>query len=107
MVVYGKEAPLQTLDEKSRRKILSHAGSLMMVEVQFDKGGEGTAHRHVHEQITYVAEGQFRFTIEGEEFTVQKGDSLYFPSNALHGCVCLESGKVIDIFNPQREDFLK
>ena len=107
MVVYNKDIPFDRLSKTSRRKILAHEGTQMMVEVTFDKGGEGAPHRHIHEQITYVAQGRFVFTIEGEKYTVAKGDSLYFPSNALHGCVCLEDGILVDIFTPQREDFLK
>lgn len=107
MVVKNESVPYTILDEKSRRKVLCHDGTQMMVEVTFDKGGSGSMHRHVHEQITYVAKGSFEFTIEGEKYVVHQGDSLYFPSNALHGCVALEDGILVDIFTPQREDFLK
>ncbi|MEL6522840.1 MAG: cupin, partial [Pseudomonadota bacterium] len=34
------------------------------------------------------------------------GDSLIIPSNAVHGCKCLQSGKLIDSFTPRRDDFL-
>ena len=107
LVMKPKNIPFDILSETSRRKILAHEGTQMMVEVTFDKGGEGAPHRHMHEQITYVAKGKFIFTIEGAQYTVAQGDSLYFPSNALHGCVCLEDGVLVDIFTPQREDFLK
>ena len=107
MTVKNASIPFDVLNDKSRRKILAHEGSLMMVEVTFDKGGSGAPHRHPHEQITYVAQGRFRFTVEGEDSLVETGDSLYFPSNALHGCEALEDGVLVDIFTPQREDFLK
>lgn len=29
------------------------------------------------------------------------------PPNAVHGTVCLEAGKLVDVFAPMREDFLK
>ena len=107
MVVNNSSVNYDILDPLSRRKILCHEGSLMMVEVTFDKGGVGSVHTHPHEQITYVAKGAFVFTIEGVEHTVKQGDSLYFPSNAKHGCTALEDGILVDIFTPQREDFLK
>ena len=107
MTVKNASVPYDILNDKSRRKILAHAGTQMMVEVTFDKGGEGAPHRHPHEQITYVAQGRFLFTVEGEDSIVEKGDSLYFPPNALHGCTALEDGVLVDIFTPQREDFLK
>lgn len=107
MVVNNESIPYTILDDKTRRKVLCHDGSMMMVEVTFDKDGIGVAHRHVHEQITYVAKGSFEFVIEGEAHIVRQGDSLYFPSNALHGCTALEDGILVDVFTPQREDFLK
>lgn len=107
MFVFNSDVNYDILDEKSRRKILAHDGGMMMVEVTFDKGGVGSVHTHVHEQITYVAKGSFEFTIEGETKVVKQGDSLYFPSNAKHGCVALEDGILVDVFTPQRQDFLK
>jgi len=41
------------------------------------------------------------------EHSVKKGDSLYKEPNIIHGCVCLEAGKLLDVFTPKREDFLK
>ena len=63
MTVKNASVPYDILNDKSRRKILAHAGTQMMVEVTFDKGGEGAPHRHPHEQITYVAKGRFLFTV--------------------------------------------
>lgn len=89
------------------RKIRARGGSLMMVEVFFKKGAVGAEHRHVHEQVSYCLSGEFRFTIEGETTTLRAGDSLYVPASALHSTTCLADGRLLDIFTPQREDFLK
>ncbi len=89
------------------RKILCYDKNLMMCEITFEKGAKGNFHKHPHEQITYIAEGSFSFTIDGVTKTVSKGDSVYMPSNAEHGVTCLEAGKLVDVFNPMREDFLK
>ena len=78
----------------------------MMVEVFFETGGVGAEHRHVHEQVTYCLSGEFVFTVEGETATVRAGDSLFVPSSALHGTRCVAAGRLLDIFTPQREDFL-
>ena len=92
---------------KVSRKIRAHGGDLMMVEVFFETGGIGSEHRHVHEQVTYCLSGEFVFTIEGETVTLRAGDSLFFPASALHGTSCVSAGRLLDIFTPQREDFLK
>ena len=89
------------------RKIRARGGHLMMVEVFFSAGGIGAEHRHVHEQVSYCLAGEFIFTIEGEAVTLRTGDSLFIPSFALHGTLCVAEGRLLDVFTPQREDFLK
>lgn len=92
--------------DKLSRKIRARGGSLMMVEVFFKAGAIGAEHRHVHEQVCYCLSGEFLFTIEGETSTLRAGDSLYVPSSALHGTLCVSEGRLLDVFTPQREDFL-
>ena len=33
-------------------------------------------------------------------------DDLLMPPDAVHGVVCLEAGKLVDVFTPMREDFV-
>ena len=89
------------------RKIRARGGRMMMVEVFFKAGGIGAEHRHPHEQLTYCLSGEFVFNVEGETRTVRAGDSLYVPASALHGTTCVADGRLLDMFTPQREDFLK
>ena len=94
------------LGQGVRRRILGHDKDLMMVEVAFEKGAVGAMHSHPHIQVSYVAAGSFEMTI-GERTTILKaGDSYRVPANAIHGCVALEPGVLIDAFTPHREDFL-
>ena len=88
------------------RRILAHTDGLMCVENQFEAGAVGTLHSHPHTQITYVLSGVFAFTIDGETRTVRQGDTLLKEDGVEHGCTCLESGALLDIFNPMREDFV-
>ena len=98
---------LETLEVgKVSRKIRAKGGSMMMVEVFFTAGAIGAEHRHPHEQLTYCLSGEFIFNIDGEKSTVRAGDSLYVPASALHGTTCVADGRLLDIFTPQREDFL-
>jgi quercetin dioxygenase-like cupin family protein len=94
--------------EGATRKILGRGGTMMMVEVTFKKGAEGAIHKHVHEQVSYIVEGSFEFNLNGDKRIVKKGDSIYIPSDVLHGVISLEENSIIlDVFTPQREDFLK
>lgn len=106
---YDKDMVTDIVEEgKVSRKIKAYDGKLMTVEVSFEKGAIGYNHTHPHEQICYVLEGEFTFTIENESKVVKAGDSMYINPNVDHGCVLLsDKGRLLDIFTPIREDFLK
>lgn len=103
----NEELELLDLGNGIKRKILSYNDNLMVVEVEFEKGAIGTMHNHPHEQCTYILEGSFEFTIGDEKKVVNAGDSMYKEPDIMHGAVCLEKGKLLDIFTPKRADFLK
>ena len=98
--------PIVETDPGVTRQVLADSAELMVVAFRFDKDGQGALHSHPHVQSTYVEKGRFRFSIAGEEREVGPGDSFVIPSNAVHGCVCLEAGTLIDCFTPRRDDFL-
>ena len=105
--MFVKTFPEVTADPGIRRQVLSDSPDLMVVAFRFQQeGAEGKLHNHPHVQSTYVESGRFRFTIDGKTFDVSPGDSFVIPSNALHGCVCLEPGTLVDTFTPRRDDFL-
>ena len=90
-----------------KRKIMAYNDDLMMVKVQFDKGGVGSLHHHSHSQISHVESGQFEIEINGNKKILTAGDAFYVPPNVMHGAVCLEAGTLIDVFSPMREDFIE
>lgn len=92
--------------EGARRRVLAESPEAMTVQVEFEKGAIGVAHSHPHVQTIFVAAGQFDFTVDGEERRLSAGESLVIPSNAVHGCTCVEAGTLIDSFTPRRDDFL-
>jgi len=99
----------EVLEEgKSGRIVKSHEGGLMMVEVFFSGYYASAEHSHVHEQMSYCLEGEFDFYVNGKTEHIKTGDTIYFPSNVLHCCkVTTEKGRLLDVFTPVREDFLK
>lgn len=99
----------QVRDGVERRLI--HASNLMMVVIDFKNGpwpDPEPLHHHVHEQATYVAEGEIIFFCEGErEQMLKAGDMFWVPSGKKHGIRLLSpQAKLIDSFNPIREDFI-
>lgn len=105
--IIDSEKEWEPAGEGVTRKIMGYDGQVMLVKVKFMKGAVGSAHRHYHTQTTYVASGKFEFNIEGKKKIVSAGDGIYIEPDALHGCVCIEEGILIDCFSPMREDFLK
>jgi quercetin dioxygenase-like cupin family protein len=106
MFIENREIPWEEVDKGMKRKIMAYDDKLMVVKVQFDKGGVGTLHQHYHSQITHVESGIFEVEINGEKKILSAGDAFYIPPNVIHGAVCLEAGVLIDVFSPMREDFI-
>ncbi|HIW20447.1 MAG TPA: cupin domain-containing protein [Candidatus Dorea intestinavium] len=88
------------------RRVLAYNEDLMCVENTFATGAVGEIHHHPHTQITYVVSGEFEFSIDGKVNVVKKGDTMLKTNDVKHGCKCLKEGVLLDIFTPQREDFL-
>ena len=103
----GDEVAWETVGEGVRRQIMGYDDKIMLVNVEFDKGGIGPMHQHYHSQVTYVISGQFDLTIGDETRRMKGGDAFYIPPNVLHGAICVEKGILIDVFSPIREDFMK
>ena len=102
----NKDIKAKVLDEKSSRKVLAHDEDAMICHLYFEKGGIGTPHKHVHTQICYILSGVFDFTLDGKTERISAGDSVYIPSDVIHGLECIEKGELLDVFTPERKDFL-
>ena len=105
--VQTKEMEWEEVAPGMRRKFMGYDDEIMMVKVQFDKGGIGQRHAHFHSQTTYVVSGSFEVAIGDKKEILNEGDGFYIPPNVEHGAVCLEDGILIDVFSPIREDFMK
>lgn len=103
----GDEIEWEVVDKGVKRKIMGYDDKIMLVNVHFETGAIGILHEHYHSQVTYVASGKFELTIGDETKLLKEGDSFYVPPHVVHGAVCIESGLLIDVFSPMREDFMK
>ena len=106
MFVLNSDVELKELGGGVSRKVLAYSEELMSVEVRFENGAVGAMHTHPHTQISYVLEGKFEATIDGETMIIAKGDTYVTPPNTPHGVTCLEAGALLDIFTPMRKDFV-
>ena len=106
MITYNENVAFAPAGEGVTRKILAHDGTMMAVEVHFEKGAVGALHTHPHEQISYVLSGKFRLQLGDEVTEISAGDTYHTAPNLVHGVTALEAGALLDVFTPQREDFL-
>jgi quercetin dioxygenase-like cupin family protein len=90
----------------NRRAILSERPELMLAAFRFEEGGISPLHSHMHTQVSYVAEGTFDVTVDGQTVRLGPGSSFIVAPNLVHGVVAVTEGLLIDSFNPRRDDFL-
>lgn len=102
----GKLGVWENAEPGVKRKLLNMGEFLMMMEVHFEAGAKGNAHRHIHEQMTYCIEGKMAFTVEGKEIVIEKGETLVIPGDAIHSAIALEKSVILDVFHPIRKDLL-
>jgi quercetin dioxygenase-like cupin family protein len=82
-----------------------HTDGLTIAYVDIKSGSVLPEHSHVQEQITHVLEGKLELTIDGETQIVEAGKIAVIPSHAKHSAIARTACKVIDVFNPVREDY--
>ncbi len=83
----------------------AHGGSMTFGFVELKAGSSIPMHNHVQEQITYIVEGQLDMVIGGEACSLTTGMYYVIGSNVPHNAIAVTDCKVIDVFNPVREDY--
>ena len=90
---------------------LGYTDNLMMVIIDFDDGPQtepDPPHSHPHEQVSYVAEGEIFFILEDECERLGPGDMFLVPPDKPHSIQLLTKHvRLVDCFNPIRQDFLE
>ena len=82
-----------------------HGKEMTLGYVEIKAGNDLPQHHHVHEQITFIIEGQLDMVIDGKLYSLTTGMYYVIPSNVSHGAHAVTDCKVIDVFNPVREDY--
>lgn len=70
---------------------------------------ERPMHKHEHEQIMLILEGDGEVVVEGERYPMRDGSYCVIPPNVLHKYDAANATKNIiniDIFTPTREEFV-
>lgn len=108
-IVVKKEDALNRVFKGVNLDSLAVGEKSMVTKMNYVKGNFATLHSHPHEQCGYVISGSYRLIVETEpriDVILAGGDSYAIPGNVSHSFEVLEGGEVVDVFTPQREDYL-
>ena len=83
----------------------AHGNNMTFGYVELKAGSSVPLHQHVHEQITYIMEGELDMVIGGEACLLTTGMYHVISSNVPHSAIAKTDCKVIDAFSPAREDY--
>ncbi len=83
----------------------AHGEQMTFGFIELNAGSSVPMHHHIHEQTTYIIEGQLDMIIDGEPFSLTAGMYHIIPSNTPHSAIAKTDCKVIDVFSPVREDY--
>ena len=83
----------------------THGKNISFGFVEIKAGTIMPKHQHIHEQITYIIEGQLDMNIDGVDYSLIPGSYHVIPSTVWHGAAAKTDCKLIDVFSPVREDY--
>jgi quercetin dioxygenase-like cupin family protein len=83
-----------------------HGETMTLSFVDIKKGSVLAEHQHLHEQITYIIEGELEMFIGGEKMLLTTGMVHIIPGNTPHSAYAHTDVKVLDAFHPVREDYI-
>ena len=81
----GELRQKQVLEGITLRSV--YGESAMMTFFDLDEGAVIPPHRHMHEQISYVLEGELEFTLEGEKRVLSKGQGVVVHADVEHSAI--------------------
>jgi len=96
----------ETMNSLLARQVI-HGEKMTVAKIHMRQGAVVPMHQHVNEQLSIMEHGRMRFTVGGQEVTLEPGDMLMIPSNVPHTAEALEDCLATDINSPVREDWVR
>ncbi len=82
-----------------------HTDGMTLSYWEVEEGTSLPEHAHPHEQITSLLEGRFEMTVGGETRILEPGDVAVIPSQVPHKGTALTPCRIMDVFQPARDDY--
>ena len=83
-----------------------HSEHMTLAYWTIEAGASLPSHKHHHEQVSNLLEGEFELTLEGEVHLLSPGSVLVIPSEAVHSGTAVTDCRILDVFYPRREDYM-
>ena len=81
-----------------RRDLSAPGREVVQVRVDFDPGYVFPRHTHPGEEIIYVLEGTWEYTVEGKPpVTLKAGDVLFIPAGTIHSARNVGTGRAAEL----------
>lgn len=84
-----------------------HSSAMSFALWRIEAGALLPRHSHVHEQVVHVFEGELEVTVEGVTTVLKSGMVAVIPPHAVHSGRALTDCRVMDVFHPLREDYMR
>jgi quercetin dioxygenase-like cupin family protein len=83
-----------------------HGEKLTVAVIDLEPNVAVPEHRHLNEQLGFVAEGSITMTVGGDSRELHRGDTYVIASDLPHAALAgPEGATVIDVFSPPRADW--
>ncbi len=82
-----------------------HTGTMTFMYWTVEEGAAIPEHSHTHEQVEHVLKGKFELTVNGETRVLEPGVVAVIPPHVKHGGKAIIQCELLDVFNPEREDY--
>jgi quercetin dioxygenase-like cupin family protein len=105
-IVLGADAIVSQPEPGLTRHLLAYDPQLMLVRNVMVNGWVGAQHSHPHSQAIYILSGHIRLTLDGKVLNLYAGDTVVIDGSLEHQASAIMDSEVLDVFTPQREDFL-
>jgi quercetin dioxygenase-like cupin family protein len=84
---------------------LIHTANNTINFIEVKAGNTVPRHKHMHQQCSFVIEGQFELTVNDVPQVLDSGLFAVIPGEVWHSGKAITDCRLIDLFSPVREDY--